>query len=69
MVVSTHDLNLAASLCSSVVMLRSGRVIAAGETRSMLTKDNIRALYGVDADIVDHPRAGHPMVVPLARAD
>src|SRR4029077_17709574 len=31
MVVSTHDLNLAASLCTSLVLLRAGRVIAAGE--------------------------------------
>src|SRR5437763_715509 len=37
MVVSTHDLNLAAALCGSLVMLRAGHVIAAGDTRSVLT--------------------------------
>src|SRR5205085_12385295 len=31
MVVSTHDLNLAAALCGSLVMLRAGHVIAAGD--------------------------------------
>jgi len=69
MVVSTHDLNLAASLCTTLVLLKGGRVIAAGPTRGVLTRDNVRALYGVDADVVDHPRAGHLTVVPLARAD
>ena len=69
MVVSTHDLNLAASLCTTLVLLKGGRVIAAGPTRGVLTRDNVLALYGVDADVVDHPRAGHLTVVPLARAD
>jgi iron complex transport system ATP-binding protein len=69
MVVSTHDLNLAATLCTELVLLKSGRVIATGPTRGVLTKENVRALYGVDADVVDHERAGHLTVVPLARAE
>ena len=69
MVVSTHDLNLAATLCTELVLLKSGRVIADGPTRRVLTKENVRALYGVDADVVDHERAGHLTVVPLARAE
>jgi iron complex transport system ATP-binding protein len=69
MVVSTHDLNLAAVLCTELVLLKTGRVLATGATRDVLTTANVRALYGVDAEIVDHPRAGHLTVVPLARAD
>ena len=69
MAVSTHDLNLAAALCTALVLLKGGRVIAAGATRAVLTRVNVRALYGVDADVVDHPRAGHLTVVPLARVD
>ena len=30
MVLATHDLNLAASLCDSLVLLRAGRVLAQG---------------------------------------
>lgn len=69
MVVSTHDLNLAAALCTDLVLLKSGRVIGAGATRDVLTRANVRALYGVDADVIDHQSAGHLTVVPLARAD
>jgi iron complex transport system ATP-binding protein len=69
MVVSTHDLNLAATLCSALVLLKAGRVIAHGPTRSVLTRANVRALYGVDAEVVEHAGAGHLLVVPLARAD
>jgi iron complex transport system ATP-binding protein len=69
MVVSTHDLNLAATLCSELVLLRGGRVLAQGRTADVLTSANIRELYRVDADVTYHPRAGRLTVVPLARAD
>jgi iron complex transport system ATP-binding protein len=68
MVVSTHDLNLAAALCTTLVLLKAGRVIAAGPTREVLTREHVRALYGVDAEVALHPRAGHLTVIPLARA-
>jgi iron complex transport system ATP-binding protein len=69
MVVSTHDLNLAAMLCTELVLLKAGRVVAHGATRSVLTSENVRLLYGVEADVTFHPRAGHLTVVPLARTE
>jgi iron complex transport system ATP-binding protein len=69
MVVSTHDLNLAATICTELVLLKSGRVLAQGPTKSVLTAENVRTLYGVEADVAFHPRAGHLTVVPLARAE
>jgi peptide/nickel transport system ATP-binding protein len=67
MVVSTHDLNLAAALCERVVLIKSGHVIAHGPTAETLTAHNIRLLYDVDADVQFHERAGHLTVVPLGR--
>ncbi len=67
MVLSTHDLNLAAAVCSSLVLLRAGRVLAAGPTSDVLTAGAVRELYGVEADVERHPRAGHLTVVPIAR--
>jgi iron complex transport system ATP-binding protein len=69
MIVSTHDLNLAAMLCTELVLMKQGRVLARGATKDVLTGDNIRQLYGVDADVTFHSRAGHLTVVPLARTD
>ncbi len=68
MAVATHDLNLAASLCTELVLLKGGRVVAHGPTEAVLTADHVRALYGVEAEVARHPRAGHLTVVPLARA-
>jgi iron complex transport system ATP-binding protein len=67
MVVSTHDLNMAAALCERIVLLRNGRVLAQGPTAEILTGENLRLLYDVDADVQFHPRAGHLTVVPIAR--
>ena len=67
MIVSTHDLNLAAALCERIVLLKEGRVLAYGSTTETLTAANIRVLYDVDADVEFHARAGHLTVVPIAR--
>jgi iron complex transport system ATP-binding protein len=67
MVLSTHDLNLAAALCRHLILLRAGRVVAQGPTEDVLTPETVRALYGVDADVRRHPVAGHLTVTPLAR--
>jgi iron complex transport system ATP-binding protein len=67
-VISTHDLNFAASVCRTLVLLESGRVIAAGPVDDVLTPANVRALYGVEADVTRHPATGRTLVVPIARA-
>jgi cobalamin transport system ATP-binding protein len=67
MLLSTHDLNLAAALCRTLVLLRDGRVLASGPTEEVLTPAAVRALYDVDADIARHSRSGHLTVVPIGR--
>jgi iron complex transport system ATP-binding protein len=67
-VVSTHDLNFAAGVCSTMVMLRGGRVLASGSTTDVLTPPRIRALYDVEAEVQPHPAAGHLVVVPIGPA-
>jgi iron complex transport system ATP-binding protein len=67
MVLATHDLNLAASLCDRLVVMRGGRVLAQGTTSDVLTGEMVRQLYDVDADVAFHPRAGHLTVVPVRR--
>ena len=68
MLVSTHDLNFAASLCDHLVLLRDGRVIADGPTDAVLTAGTVRALYDVEVDVRRHDAAGHLTVVPIGRA-
>ncbi len=67
LVLATHDLNLAASVCRELVLLRDGRVIASGATDAVLTGDNLERLYDIRADVQFHERAGHLTVVPIGR--
>jgi iron complex transport system ATP-binding protein len=67
MAISTHDLHLAASICRTLVLIRGGRVLAHGAADAVLTPDNVRALYGVEADVHVHPETGHLTVVPVRR--
>jgi ABC-type cobalamin/Fe3+-siderophores transport system ATPase subunit len=64
---ATHDVNLAAGLCDSLVLMRAGRIIAHGRTHDVLSASAIARLYDVEADISFHQRAGHLTVTPLQR--
>lgn len=64
---STHDLNFAAGLCRTLVLLKDGAVLASGPTEEVLTPEHVRTLYGVDADITRHAATGRLVVVPLKR--
>ena len=64
-VISTHDLNFAAALCRTLVMIRGGEVLASGRVDDVLTPQRVAELYGVEVDIARHPRTGHLTVVPL----
>jgi len=62
-VLALHDLNLAAAYCDRIVLLQAGRLVAFGTPAEVLRPEIIRAVYGVDCDIVPHPRTGRPVIV------
>jgi iron complex transport system ATP-binding protein len=57
-----HDLNLAASWATTVVMLNEGRVVAAGTPAEVLTAERISAVYGVTATVVENPVTGTALI-------
>ena len=67
MVLATHDLNLAASVCDTLVLVREGRVLMQGPTNEVLTTATVQQLYNVIADVTFHERAGHMTVIPVGR--
>ena len=60
-VMTMHDLNLAARYSSKVLMLSDGRIFAAGDV-DVLNSNNIESVFGVKVDIID--RSGRPMIIP-----
>jgi len=67
MIIATHDLNLAASICDTLVLMRDGQIQAQGPTREVLDSDAVQRLYGVAAEVRHHDAAGHLIVVPVKR--
>lgn len=64
-IVSTHDLPFAAGLCSTLVMLKEGRVMASGAAADLLTPPRVRELYGVEVEVARHGSTGRIVVVPV----
>jgi iron complex transport system ATP-binding protein len=60
-VVSTHDLAFAARVCRTLVMIKEGRIVAAGPTEEVLTPERVRELYDVEVEVLR--RGGSPLVV------
>ena len=57
-----HDLSLAAGYADHVVVLANGRVVAAGDPSDVLTTELIRAVWGVEASVLEHPTSGRPLI-------
>ena len=54
-----HDLDQAAALADEVVLLDSGRIVAAGRPEDVLTADLLSRTYGIDIDVEPDARTGH----------
>lgn len=49
-----HDLNAILRSCDKCILLKDGSIFAYGETKSVLTEDNIKTVYGIDVQIIDY---------------
>lgn len=72
-VLSTHNLNLAARYAERVVLLSGGRVVAAGEPGEVLSEGVVSAAYQWPMRVIERAWDAHrsetPFVVPLDRGD
>jgi iron complex transport system ATP-binding protein len=61
--VSLHDLGLAARHCSRLLMLRAGRLVADGPPAEVLTPGNVETVFGISA-FYEHTPQG-PVFQPM----
>jgi iron complex transport system ATP-binding protein len=64
-IVSMHDLDAAARVADHVVLLRDGRVVAAGPPADVMTSALLRATFDADVDVGVHEASGRRYFVPL----
>ena len=65
--VVVHDLALAAAVCSRIVLIKDGKVLANGAPEDVLTPDNIGAAYGVEAHWHQDGQTRHLIIGPALR--
>ncbi|WP_063727417.1 ABC transporter ATP-binding protein [Streptomyces sp. RTd22] len=66
-VIALHDLNLAAMYCDTLLVLREGRVAAAGAPGDVLTEELIADVYGVRTAVTPDGPDGRPHIRFLTR--
>lgn len=53
--VITHDLNLASEFADDLIFMKSGEIVAQGSVEEVLTPENIRTVFGVEALVDGNP--------------
>ncbi|MBN1522085.1 MAG: ABC transporter ATP-binding protein [Candidatus Aureabacteria bacterium] len=60
--VTLHDLNLAALYCDTIILLQDGKIAMQGEAEKVLTYENIEAVYGTTVIVKENPVTKKPNV-------
>ncbi|HNR57951.1 MAG: ABC transporter ATP-binding protein [Methanothrix sp.] len=58
-----HDLNLASKYSDGIIMMKKGRIMAAGDPASVLTPENIETIYNVEVAV--RSQSEDPFIVPI----
>ncbi|WP_282852374.1 ABC transporter ATP-binding protein [Gulosibacter sediminis] len=62
-----HDLDQAASIADTLILMHSGRIHAAGAPLDVLTAENIREVYEIDVEVGFDPAAKRLRIDPVGR--
>ncbi|MER5173002.1 ABC transporter ATP-binding protein [Thioclava kandeliae] len=63
-VMSLHDISLAARFADHIVALRAGKLVAEGPAAEVITPDTLKRVFDLEADVIPDPRHGTPLVLP-----
>ncbi|MBS7813627.1 ABC transporter ATP-binding protein [Roseococcus pinisoli] len=59
-----HDINQAARHAGHMVALRDGRILMEGAPEAVVTAGMLRAVFGIEAEIMTDPATGRPWCLP-----
>jgi len=60
-----HDLNQAATYSDHLIMMKEGEIYTQGKVKDVFTKDNLKAVFNLDANIITDPYNGTPLALPI----
>ncbi|MGL5313693.1 MAG: ABC transporter ATP-binding protein, partial [Peptostreptococcaceae bacterium] len=56
-----HELNNAARFADHMIGVKKGKVVCEGSADEVMTKENLKELFNIDAEIVKDPRNNKPV--------
>ena len=62
-----HDLNQACRYADRIIAMRSGRIMANGAPREVITPGLVQEVFGLEVHVAPDPLTGTPLVLPLPR--
>jgi len=63
-IMSIHDLNIAAQFCDRLVLMNNGKIFKDGIANDIIKEDIIYSVYGVRAIVMKNPVTGTPHLIP-----
>ena len=64
-VMTVHDLPLAALCADRIAVLAPGKLCALGRPEEVLREEILKPVYGENLEVFAHPKTGKPLVFPL----
>ena len=58
-----HELNNAARFAHHMIGIKKGKIACEGSAKEVMTKENLRELFNIDAEIVEDPRSKKPVCI------
>ena len=61
-VLVSHDLSMASRYCDRIALIKDRRIVSVGTPEEVLTPENMRDVFLVDAELIKNPKTGSRMV-------
>lgn len=61
-----HELNLACRFADHMIGMKDGNVVCEGSPKEAITKETLKQIYGIDAELMESPE-GYPVCVTFER--
>lgn len=58
-----HDLNIAATYCDRLILMKKRKVFDIGTPKEMLTRENIKALFDIDTTIIENEKTARLNII------